>query len=482
MAGKKHSLSALTLSLIISLFLTFACLPMVHANGNMTTLVMQGGAFEATLSYANFPDNDFSLLPDSASGQANAVQLTDDTGYFWFPNTRNQKNVEILVKILNGCAINNRVWVFAAGTTNLGLELTIRNTTSGEVRTYSNTAGHLFSPVLDTNAFQEPFCPAKPLENTIEETPPNTLIQRIVPSSEKQIASQAFHITPKAGTCTGSPVHLCLIQNRFQVQVDWQTAGTSGQGQVYPLAGTEESGLFWFFNASNVEIIVKVIDGRMTNGYFWVFIGALTNVGFTVTVTDTETGAVRAYTNPLSSTPVPVGDNTAFSELSAVISASLDDISGDGRANQEESIEYRVQVSNPTSLTKTNVLFSDVPDSNTFLLNGTVTTSRGTVTIGNTPGDTTIGVNIGDLLQGDSAEITWVVKAGFIRPPFTDIQIVNQGYLSGSDFSGLSTGQAITPAYGISGIPTLNEWGCIVLAGILGVLAMFRLKRYGKTT
>ncbi len=62
---------------------------------------------------------------------------------------------------------------------------------------------------------------------------------------------------------------------------------------------------------ANVELVVKVLDGRPINGYFWVFYGALSNVAFTVTVTDTETGERKVYQNPLG-TFASVGDTQAF--------------------------------------------------------------------------------------------------------------------------------------------------------------------------
>ena len=70
-----------------------------------------------------------------------------------------------------------------------------------------------------------------------------------------------------------------------------------GDGKAVPLAGGD-TGYFWFFGADNVEVVLKVLDGRPVNGKFWVFYGALSSVEYTLTVTDTETGAVKTYRNP----------------------------------------------------------------------------------------------------------------------------------------------------------------------------------------
>ena len=43
--------------------------------------------------------------------------------------------------------------------------------------------------------------------------------------------------------------------------------------------------------------MIKVLDGRGSNGKFWFFYGALSDVEYTIKVTDTATGLERTYTN-----------------------------------------------------------------------------------------------------------------------------------------------------------------------------------------
>jgi hypothetical protein len=62
-----------------------------------------------------------------------------------------------------------------------------------------------------------------------------------------------------------------------------------------PLTG--DTGGFWFFNQANVELVIKTLDGRARNGHFWVFAGALSDVEYDITVTDTVTGLVKTYHN-----------------------------------------------------------------------------------------------------------------------------------------------------------------------------------------
>lgn len=110
--------------------------------------------------------------------------------------------------------------------------------------------------------------------------------------------------------CVASATVLCLNQGRFRVAVTWKDfSGRTGVGRTREL--TLDTGAFWFFAPENVELTVKVLDGRALNGRFWVFYGALTNVEFTLEVTDTETGRQKVYRNP-SGRFASVGDSDAF--------------------------------------------------------------------------------------------------------------------------------------------------------------------------
>ena len=88
------------------------------------------------------------------SGPGRTVPLAADTGAFWFfdPN-----NLEVTVKVLDGCGVNNRYWVFVSGLTNVGVQVRVEDTQTGEVWTHENAAGTAFQPRLDTDALE--VCP-----------------------------------------------------------------------------------------------------------------------------------------------------------------------------------------------------------------------------------------------------------------------------------------------------------------------------------
>jgi len=108
-----------------------------------------------------------------------------------------------------------------------------------------------------------------------------------------------------------APAALYLNNNRFRVDVRWTTSSGSGSG--IPVKLTSDTGYFWFFSASNVEMIIKVLNGCGLGGHYWVFAGGLTNVGTQITVTDTQTGASRTYSTAAGPPFQPIQDTSAFS-------------------------------------------------------------------------------------------------------------------------------------------------------------------------
>jgi dienelactone hydrolase len=92
---------------------------------------------------------------NGSSGAGRTVPAASaDSGLFWFfaPD-----NWEVMVKVLDGCGVNGRYWVFAAGTTNVHYVLTVTDTATGSVARYENPAGKPAAAVTDVDAFQT--CP-----------------------------------------------------------------------------------------------------------------------------------------------------------------------------------------------------------------------------------------------------------------------------------------------------------------------------------
>ena len=110
---------------------------------------------------------------------------------------------------------------------------------------------------------------------------------------------------------------LVLQGGRFEVQAEWRTSnGQTGVGT--PARLTDETGTFWFFSPTNVEMVVKVLDACSNPSHrFWVFAGGLTDVQVDLVVTDTATAEKKTYRNPQGTPFEPIQDTDAFDTCSA---------------------------------------------------------------------------------------------------------------------------------------------------------------------
>ncbi|HWZ84985.1 MAG TPA: hypothetical protein VN032_02220 [Thermoanaerobaculia bacterium] len=224
---------------------------------------------------------------ETAPGGAGVGQvspITDDAGAFWFFDAA---NLELVVKVLDGGPVNGDFWVFFGALSNVEYIVTVTDTETGVIQSYFNIQGTLAS-VADTMAF-----PGTPAGDSTAHAPP--------------VARAAA----PAGLCVPDPQTLCQLGGRFQVRADWQGTPTGPTQPAAAVALTDDTGYFWFFDAANVELVVKTLDGTATNGHDWVFYGALSNVQYTIHVTDLQTGAVQTYENPFGRL-ASVADTRAF--------------------------------------------------------------------------------------------------------------------------------------------------------------------------
>ncbi len=105
---------------------------------------------------------------------------------------------------------------------------------------------------------------------------------------------------------------LLLHSGRFELEATWRDwNGNSGPG--LPVALTPASGYFYFFDPSNIEVVIKVLDGCSEPFmHYWVFAAGMTNLEVTVTVRDTAAGEQQTYVNPLSRPFETILDVEAF--------------------------------------------------------------------------------------------------------------------------------------------------------------------------
>ena len=111
---------------------------------DLTTLCLGNNRFKVTAFYETA----------TSQGFGRPFQLSSDTGSLWFFGP---ENIELIVKVLNGCGANSRYWVFSGGLTNVGVTLTVEDTVAHKTKTYTNPINQPFAPIQDTGAFNT--CP-----------------------------------------------------------------------------------------------------------------------------------------------------------------------------------------------------------------------------------------------------------------------------------------------------------------------------------
>jgi hypothetical protein len=283
------------------------------------TLCLGDGRFRVEVFWRDF---------EGGTGDGRATPLSGDSGTFWFFH---EDNIELVIKVLDATAIYDRFWVFYGALSNVEFTITVTDTVTGAIRAYHNRAGELasagdsdaFTPDGNRPADSAPALrsPAGVLEALADAS--GDLLRRgwrrtrtVFGDRDARLLGQRLSLSVAtapdlAGTSCGAGASaLCLNGGRFRVQVAWRDFG-GGRGVGMPRPLSADTGTFWFFDEANTELIVKVLDGTPINDHFWVFYGALSNVEYTITITDTVTGAVRTYDNPLGEFG-SAGDTEAF--------------------------------------------------------------------------------------------------------------------------------------------------------------------------
>jgi len=162
---------------------------------------------------------------------------------------------------------------------------------------------------------------------------------------------------------------------------------------------------------------------------------------YTATPTQTSTNTPTSTSTP-TSTPTPTP-----TLMPQIVDPKVDTLVADNDHNAVPSpgdiLEYTITISNVGSAPATGVLFSDTPDSNTILVVGSTTTTSGTVTSGNSVGDTNVVVDIGTIQPDNTVTIRFRVSINIPLPPGVD-QVANQGIVSGYNFPDAPTDDPVT--------------------------------------
>jgi hypothetical protein len=203
------------------------------------------------------------------------------TGVFSFFNP---DNIELIVKALDAGTVNGNFWLFYGALSTVEYWITVTDTQTGDSNTYHNPPGELCG-FPDTGAFPSG-APA---------TAPAAALTAAVPAAAPVAALPA---PGTGGTCVPDAQTLCLAGGRFAVTVDWTDPRSLDTGFGTAVPGSDLTGYFWFFNAQNIELVIKILNATsLPSNNWWVFYGALSDVEYNIHIRDTVTGLEKPYNN-----------------------------------------------------------------------------------------------------------------------------------------------------------------------------------------
>ncbi len=145
----------------------------------------------------------------------------------------------------------------------------------------------------------------------------------------------------------------------------------------------------------------------------------------TPTDTPTNTATVEPTSTP-SNTPKP--PNLVDPKVDWLIQ----DNDGNNLPSPGDVLQYVMAIFNNGGSAAEGVFFNDSPDNTTSLVVGSVTTTKGSVVVGNTAGDNSVSVDIGTIEVNETITITFNVTINIgISTDITNIS--NQGIITGSN-------------------------------------------------
>ena len=237
-------------------------------------------------------------MPSGAQVDASNYHLESTaSGLLYFFD---RDNVEVLVKVLDGCAINGHRWVFIAPVTTLAFHLEVVERSTGNVFTHRNPRSVTAATVSDTTAFAcDPAAAAATVATglTVGAADGSDAGRVVLEASETPVCEPDG---PGIELESGHRIDMCFATPDGGVLAanDWGLAPRS-------------AALLHFFDRENAEVLVKVLDGCAVNGHHWVFAAPATDLAFHLVVTAPD-GQRWTHRNSAGQTAEPRSDTAAF--------------------------------------------------------------------------------------------------------------------------------------------------------------------------
>ena len=236
-------------------------------------------------------------------------------------------NAEVLVKVLDACAVNGYRWVFVAPVTDLAFNLYVDEPATKKRWTHSNPKGGTTATTeADVRAFP---CAAVAAASDgggdgvvgvelVDTGVPAVSVAAAPSLPVAAVLERPIGVVEAIGTgegtdCVPTPVMTLAGGYTVSMCVEYLKDGESkvDVAKDYGL-DSHQSGLLYFFDRNNAEVLIKVLDGCGFNGYRWVFVAPVTDLAFSLTVTPPDGGEPWTHNNRLGQTASAARDTAAF--------------------------------------------------------------------------------------------------------------------------------------------------------------------------
>ena len=318
------------------------------------------------------------------------------------------------------------------------------------------------------------------------------------------LVSATETVSPNAGVAPGATVHYTAVISN---PADLSGAGATGVvftnpavangslvvGSVTTTQGTVTTGN----TAGDTSVAVNVgaiADGASVTVGFDVAVNSPVPAGVTQISSQGTVKSASLATGVSTDDPAAggaadptVATLTASPALAATETVALQvDANGNGLINPGDTVRYTAVITNTGNQGAAGVVFTNGVDPNADLVVGSVTTTAGSVTLGNTAGNTSVAVNVGALAgAGGTVTIRWDVK---LRSPFPAATLSSQGSGTATNAPSFATDDpavagaanptiaAVSPASVIE-VPALGLPGLALLFAALAAAAWAFLRR-----
>ncbi len=308
-------------------------------NSNVATIVLSAAEYtecEPTAAQITFEHGyTVSMCIEYQEGGAGPVLTKDaenyglnsrESGLLYFFD---RDNAEVLVKVLDACAVNGYRWVFVAPVTTLAFNLRVdevgsdrywmhQNPRGGQTATTeSNTQAFSCDPPGSSTGSQGDVGGTRGVDLVDAGFPaPSSVTVAVKPDSlPAELPVSVAQPIGAGGEADCEPQPVATLEGGYTVNmcVEHVREGETVVEEVrdYGLE-SNQSAILYFFDRDNAEVLIKVLDGCKINGHRWVFVAPVTTLAYNLSIVPPDGSEPWTHKNALNRTAAAASNITAF--------------------------------------------------------------------------------------------------------------------------------------------------------------------------